>query len=453
VVPATRSRAALTCRCGPCYGSEVGNESEQKDVPDGEEIPVLGAADALGYRRPLPGFSTKSADNSANRFQDERFSDVAAVSGGMYAYAPSTAEKRFADIGIALKSILGFWLLYMALITVRALLLSFPQFWEMLARRAVATAIGALLTFLIYLALRTVRRSGLTKKTVVAAILCLPASALFSASNHFIFYVYAPVTAATSDMWMQNLTPAERLLRAVADSALSWYFIFAAWAAFYVAMSYAAQLRAADRRAAVLAREAQEAQLRALRYQINPHFLFNTLNSLSALTLSRKTDVAERMLMNLSTFFRATLSADPTADVPLEEEIKLQQLYLDIEQIRFPRRLSVEVDIPASLLSAPVPVLILQPIVENAVKYGVAKSRKPVTIRISAHQEAGRLHLKVRDNGEAPPAENDVGTGVGLRNVRDRLEARYGNRAGCLYGADPDGGFTVHLYMPVMRNG
>ena len=132
------------------------------------------------------------------------------------------------------------------------------------------------------------------------------------------------------------------------EGSLSWYFIFAAWAAFYVAMSYAKQLRVADRHAAMLAREAQEAQLRALRYQINPHFLFNTLNSLSSLILSQKTDVAERMLMNLSTFFRATLSADPTADVPLEEEIKLQRLYLDIEQIRFPDRLAVEIDVPDS---------------------------------------------------------------------------------------------------------
>ena len=195
----------------------------------------------------------------------------------------------------------------------------------------------------------------------------------------------------------------EMAARSVLETSLSWYFIFAAWAAFYVAMSYARQLRAADRHAASLAREAQEAQLRALRYQINPHFLFNTLNSLSSLILSQKTDVAERMLMNLSTFFRATLSADPTADVPLEEEIKLQRLYLDIEQIRFPKRLTVEVDVPDALLNAQVPVLILQPVVENAVKYGVAKSRKPVTIRISAHEEAGRLHIKVKDDGEARP--------------------------------------------------
>ena len=207
-------------------------------------------------------------------------------------------------------------------------------------------------------------------------------------------------------------------------------------------------------RRACLAREAQEAQLRALRYQINPHFLFNTLNSLSSLILSKRTDTAEGMLMNLSTFFRATLSADPTADVPLEEEIKLQRLYLDIEQIRFPERLSIEVDVPDALRGARVPILILQPVVENAVKYGVAKSTKPVTVRIQAYEEAGRLHLKVRDNGDfAPDAdaeESESGTGVGLRNVGDRLVARYGPRAGVIAGADPDGGYTVHLYMPVV---
>jgi len=246
-------------------------------------------------------------------------------------------------------------------------------------------------------------------------------------------------------------SPLEMFARSVLETSLSWYFIFAAWAAFYVAMSQARQLRVADRHAASLAREAQEAQLRALRYQINPHFLFNTLNSLSSLILSQKTDVAERMLMNLSTFFRATLSADPTADVPLAEEIKLQRLYLDIEQIRFPSRLTVEVDVPDALLTARVPVLILQPVVENAVKYGVAKSRKPVTVRISAEEEAGRLHIRVKDDGEAADPDAEGGTGVGLRNVCDRLTARYGPRAGCLSGPDPDGGFTVHMFMPVVR--
>jgi LytS/YehU family sensor histidine kinase len=224
-----------------------------------------------------------------------------------------------------------------------------------------------------------------------------------------------------------------------------------------VATSYAKQLRAADHRAAAFAREAQEAQLRALRYQINPHFLFNTLNSLSSLILGQKTDVAERMIMNLSTFFRTTLSADPTADVSLEEEIKLQRLYLDIEQIRFPERLRVEVDVPDDLKGLRVPILILQPVVENAIKYGVARSRRTVTVRIQAYEEAAKLHLKVKDDGDAPPPDGGGGecdgTGVGLRNVCDRLVARYGTQAGCFHGADPAGGYTVHVILPAVRHG
>jgi LytS/YehU family sensor histidine kinase len=249
------------------------------------------------------------------------------------------------------------------------------------------------------------------------------------------------------------MTAGEMALKSIAESTISWYFLFAAWAALYVAMSYAAQLRASDRRAAAYAREAQEAQLRALRYQINPHFLFNTLNSLSALILSQRTNLAERMIMNLSTFFRSTLSADPTADISLEEEIRLQRLYLDIEQVRFPERLKVEIDIPPSLSDARVPILILQPIVENAIKYGVARCRRPVTLRISAHEEAGRLHLKVKDDGDGASGENEGGAGVGLKNVCERLIARYGIQAGCFHGPDPEGGYTVHVILPVVRNG
>ena len=265
---------------------------------------------------------------------------------------PDGEQRRLPDLGIALKSIVAFWLLYIALITLRAVVLQYHDFWEMLWRRSLAALVGCLITFLVYLAMRPVARRSLKAKAYLAGILCIPASMLFSAFNYFMFYVYAPLDAAKTDTSMAGMSPWEMLWRSVAESALSWYFIFAAWAAVYVAMSQAKQLRAADRHAAMLAREAQEAQLRALRYQINPHFLFNTLNSLSSLILSQKTDVAERMLMNLSTFFRATLSADPTADVPLEEEIKLQRLYLDIEQIRFPKRLTVEVDVPENLVSA-----------------------------------------------------------------------------------------------------
>lgn len=422
-----------------------------------ESAPLLGEADASGYRRPLPGFSTNASDASANDPARQGFSRAAGLTGAMDRYLTGGETRRLPDLGIALKSIFAFWLLYIALITMRAVIVQYSDFWEMLMRRGFAAMVGCLLTFLLYLAMRPVAARSLNLRVSVAAALCLPASVLFGSFNYFIFYIYAPLDAvkAEQEMSAMHWTPLEMAVRMIADYTLSWYFIFAAWAAFYVAMSFARQLRAADRHGAMLAREAQEAQLRALRYQINPHFLFNTLNSLSSLILSKRTDTAERMLMNLSTFFRATLSADPTADVSLGEEIRLQRLYLDIEQIRFPDRLSVEVDVPHALLAARVPILILQPLVENAVKYGVAKSKKPVTVRISAYEEAGRLHIKVKDDGEAPPAadEDNGSTGVGLRNVCDRLETRYGPRSGCIAGPDPDGGYTVHIYMPVTTHG
>jgi len=428
-----------------------GNQQDRGEKDAGG--PLLGEVDSLGYRRALPAFSTNARARSANDPARQGFSSAVELTEGMDRTLSEGEGRRLPDLGIALKSILAFWLLYISLISIRAVVVQYPDFLPMLQRRLCVALVGIVLTFLVYLAMRPVARRGLSAKASLAAFLCLPASILFSAANYYAFYVYAPLDAVKveQERMATGWSPLEMATRSILETSLSWYFVFAAWAAFYVAMSYAKQLRAADHHAAMLAREAQEAQLRALRYQINPHFLFNTLNSLSSLILSQRTDVAERMLMNLSTFFRATLSADPTADVPLEEEIKLQRLYLDIEQIRFPERLTVEVEVPPALQSARVPILILQPIVENAVKYGVAKSRKPVTVRIQAYEEAGRLHIKVKDDGEWVPDEEEAGTGVGLRNVCDRLVARYGARAGCLAGADPDGGYTVQVYMPVVR--
>ena len=416
-----------------------GNQDRGRSEQDDESL--LGEADAFGYRRRLPGFSTKAAHLSANHPDAQGFSRPAGLTGGMDRSIPEGDARRLPDLGMAVKSILGFWLLYIGLITLRSIVLQYPDVWAMLARRSCAVAAGISVTFLVYLAMQLVRHSTLRKKAILAGILCLPASLAFTTVNYLIFYIIAPMEEMDPNSEWARMTPLQMAFKSITESALSWYFLFAAWAAFYVALSYAKQLRAADQRASLFAREAQEAQLRALRYQINPHFLFNTLNSLSSLILSQKTDVAEQMLMNLSTFFRATLSADPTADVSLDEEI------------RFPDRLTVEIDVPDQLLGVRVPVLILQPVVENAVKYGVARSRKPVTVRISTYEEAGRLHVKVKDDGEAAASgDDDGGTGVGLRNVCDRLTARYGALAGCLNGADPDGGYTVHLYMPVSRD-
>jgi LytS/YehU family sensor histidine kinase len=183
------------------------------------------------------------------------------------------------------------------------------------------------------------------------------------------------------------------------------------------------------------------------------------LNSLSSLVMTGRTDRAETMLLALSTFFRTSLSFDPGADVSLAEEIDLQRLYLDIEMARFPDRLTVEIDVPKDLEQARLPALLLQPIVENAIKYGVSKSRKVVLVRIAARRIAdNRMALEISNRlkhggKDELPAATHEGTGLGLANVSQRLEARWGSRANCRYGPMTGGGYKVVLTMPVETNG
>jgi LytS/YehU family sensor histidine kinase len=254
-----------------------------------------------------------------------------------------------------------------------------------------------------------------------------------------------------------DLDPMKRFRYAL-DAAVVWLFFFIGWSAFYLANQAQAEAMGAQRRLADAESAAQAAQVRALRYQVNPHFLFNTLNSLSSLVMTGRTDRAETMLLALSTFFRTSLSLDPSADVTLAEEIDLQRLYLDIEKARFPDRLHVEIDVPQALEQARLPALLLQPIVENAIKYGVSKSRKAVVIRVAAATLLdGRMCVEISNrlkNGgkDELPAATHEGTGLGLSNVSQRLEARWGNRASCRFGAIATGGFKVSLTMPVETN-
>ena len=257
---------------------------------------------------------------------------------------------------------------------------------------------------------------------------------------------------------VHQLDPMKRFRYAL-DIAITWLFFYIGWSAFYIANQAQAEALGAQRRLADAENAAQAAQVRALRYQVNPHFLFNTLNSLSSLVMTGRTDRAETMLLALSTFFRTSLSLDPSADVSLAEEIDLQRLYLDIEMARFPDRLTVEIDVPSELEQARMPALILQPIVENAIKYGVSKSRKAVVIRIEArHLDNHRMLLEISNRlkhggKEELPVATHEGTGLGLANVCQRLEARWGSRASCRFGPMKGGGFKVSLTMPVETNG
>jgi len=197
---------------------------------------------------------------------------------------------------------------------------------------------------------------------------------------------------------------------------------------------------------------AQHAQLAALRYQLNPHFLFNALNSISALIVTKRNEDAERMTDKLSSFLRSSLNADPGELIPLEEELSLTEEYLDIESVRFGERLDVEVDCSPCACEALIPSFLVQPLVENAIKHGVARTRGPTKININGEVVDGTLKIEVANcvtgdqTGAAPSS-----SGVGLLNVRQRLEAVYGKAARLEAGVKDDRYYAT-ITIPVARS-
>jgi hypothetical protein len=194
---------------------------------------------------------------------------------------------------------------------------------------------------------------------------------------------------------------------------------------------------------------AQQAQLTALRFQLNPHFLFNTLNAISSMIVTGRNRDAEDMTDRLSSFLRASLSSDPTALVPLETELALIEEYLEIEAIRFGDRLAIKIPCTSDAGEVPVPSFLLQPLVENAIKYGVGPSLNPVTIAVSARIEGADVILRVEDDGAGDGEQAKLaGTGVGLENVRRRLDAVYGEQAS-MTATPLDPGFAVTIRLPL----
>ncbi len=190
---------------------------------------------------------------------------------------------------------------------------------------------------------------------------------------------------------------------------------------------------------------ARDAELKALKAQVNPHFLFNSLNSISALT-SIDPAKAREMCILLAEFLRMTLGLGEKASVPLSEELAMLHRYLAIEKVRFGSRLQIEEDLQAESKSAHLPPLLLQPLVENAVMHGIANLPDGGLVRISSQSQNGRVSLAIENtfDPDATPARK---SGLGLRNVRDRLEARYGKDANMRTSAE-NGIFRVDLSFP-----
>jgi two-component system LytT family sensor kinase len=212
--------------------------------------------------------------------------------------------------------------------------------------------------------------------------------------------------------------------------ALSSTYLLLCWSGLYFGIRWYESLQKQREEALEAAALAQEAQVKMLRYQLNPHFLFNTLNAISTLVLDGQGKVANQAIGRLSEFLRHTLDQDPMKKVTLRHELEALNLYLGIEQLRLGDRLRLEFDVDDAALSALVPSLILQPLVENSLKYAVAPREEGGRLRIIARLERGQLDLAVADDGPGLPVgvELGEGRGVGFRNTRERLAALYGER-------------------------
>ena len=411
---------------------------------------------------------------------------------------------------IVLASIAGVWLCYLVLATLRGWIVGLELHGPLLVRRTLVTLASMGVTALLWPMLRLLDPRAVWLKSVAVLLVALPASLVLAQINQWVFAdIEGQVVAAIGEREGLRIrrdeagnllvdplsqpapppvpSPADNLpppvplpapvvptiaqqelegagltidreterktrWRQLTDVALGRYFLLLAWAALYFAQVNAEQARSAERRAGEYRRAAKAAELRSLRYQVNPHFLFNALNSLSALVLTGKAQGAEAVIQTLSNFYRRSLAGDPTGELALAEEIEQQQLYLQIESVRFPERLVAKFDIPAELAGAQVPGMILQPLVENSVKHAVAMTSRPVLVTVSARAEYGRLVLTVADDG--PGAKNShPGFGIGLANVRDRLEARFGKEASLTTGLAGGGGYTAVIRLPLVYHG
>ena len=288
-------------------------------------------------------------------------------------------------------------------------------------------------------------------------------------------FIYSLAVAVISGVWtllrMETYTRLSGAHSVWAEFG-GWYyaslFIFLFWSALYCGAKYFILLQKEHKIVLEVAHIheqeqlrrlhaesiAREAQLKMLRYQLNPHFLFNTLNSINALIRLKKQDHARDMVVRLSQFLRHSLTEDPVKKVTLEQEVHAVSLYLDIERTRFADRLTVEVELAEPARKALVPSLLLQPLAENAIKYAIALSESGGVITIRAHVDGEKTLISVSDSGSAEaqvhtlPAR-ESSTGVGLANVRERLQTLYPENFTLSQSQETGKGMTVTIQIPL----
>jgi len=260
------------------------------------------------------------------------------------------------------------------------------------------------------------------------------------------------VGRAAVEYWQSRGTITQISFESAFSHALVATVVFNAliyWALVSVshALSYYFKYQERELRAAELEKRLAQARLQALQMQLNPHFLFNTLHAISSL-MHQDVEAADRMLIRLSDLLRYALESTDAQEVSLEKELNFLKRYLEIEQTRFGDRLQVRMDIDPATLSAQVPNLLLQPLVENAIRHGIEPNARAGLVELKAHQQNGALELIVQDNGKGLEKTTPSGFGVGLSNTRARLEQLYGPGQTLELLKAEDGGLRVKIRIP-----
>ena len=300
------------------------------------------------------------------------------------------------------------------------------------------TVTGFSLTLLLSAAFRRVIRMKPVYVWSLTALLLVPAAALFS-----VIEVWAHARFYNPQFEPEGLQFFGAILLDIS--------VLGAWSGLYFGINFYLMLSSQAERMLKVSAQASEASLAMLRYQVNPHFLFNTLNSISTLVLLKENERANAMLSRLSSFLRYSLAEEPGSQVTLAQELEALKLYFDIERMRFEERLQTRFHIEEEASHAFVPSMILQPLAENAVKYAVTPLEEGAEISVSARVSQGRLLIHVADTGPGLKAERPAfieGEGVGLKNIRDRLKQAYGEQSRFSIADGQDGGVVAAIEIP-----
>ncbi|MFC3784525.1 FtsH-binding integral membrane protein [Sphingopyxis italica] len=350
---------------------------------------------------------------------------------------PASLERQRRQVILWLTG--AFWGLHTLALWTADVLDHHPHLLRATAVRLMLMAIGLALCFAIHMILQKLSRRGWRQKAPIVFFASLIAAELFAWCTYFAL-VYArgePVQLAIDGS-------------AVIRTLVPWTWFFLAWVGLYLAVQYGFEARAEERRSAQLRTMAQSAKLQALHYQINPHFLFNSFNAVSALILDGRAEDANAMVERLASFFRVNLATNPDVDISLAEEVALQATYLEIERTRYPD-LDIRIDLPRALGRTAVPAFLLQPLVENAVKHGAGTvGAGDAWIAITAREDQGQLKIVVENSCSPSALHTGVcGTQTGLRNVRDRLSNRFGADAKLSTERLPASRFRATLELPL----